>query len=181
MEAYVTYRKGELPEVWEPFREKLEGCIQCGVCSGSCPSVEAMDLTPRQIIHLLRLGREDEALSANTAWFCAVCYSCAVRCPAGIEITDIMAVLRNRAIQKGVAEPQGLRASRAFVGQIARYGRVFEPELLLRAKLTRPLDLLKDVSLGLTLLRKGKVSLKPDIVKVPEALKESIGRKMHAG
>jgi len=178
METYITYSRAKLPEEWEPFLEKIEGCIQCGVCSGSCPSVQMMDITPRQIIHLLRLGREDEALAANTMWFCASCYSCTVRCPMGIEITEVMAVLRNRAIERGIAEPRSLRASRAFVEQITHYGRIFELELLLRAKLAYPLSLMKDLPLGLTLLRKGKINLKPDIVKMPQRLKDSIAKRL---
>ena len=35
-----------------PGCEQLEGCIQCGTCSGVCPLSIYMDYTPRQVMAL---------------------------------------------------------------------------------------------------------------------------------
>ncbi len=42
-----------------PLGDKLLSCIQCGMCSGSCPLGYAMDYTPRKMISALRAGRVD--------------------------------------------------------------------------------------------------------------------------
>src|SRR5512142_2116013 len=69
---------------------RLEMCIQCGSCGGSCPSAAAMDHTPRMLFAMLRAGMRDEVLHSNTFWMCVSCYHCAVRCPQNIHITDVM-------------------------------------------------------------------------------------------
>jgi len=32
-----------------PAAGKIRTCIRCGTCTASCPSAEAMDITPRQM------------------------------------------------------------------------------------------------------------------------------------
>ena len=34
--------------------EPITNCLQCGTCSGTCPAIEFMDHTPRQIIGMIR-------------------------------------------------------------------------------------------------------------------------------
>jgi heterodisulfide reductase subunit C len=81
------------PEV-EKIVEAVSVCYQCGTCSGSCPVAPAggMDYTPRIIMRMIQAGMEDQVLSSQTVWTCAACYSCAVRCPRDIDITDVMTV-----------------------------------------------------------------------------------------
>ncbi len=58
-----------------------------------------MDFTPRRIMTLVREGFRKEALSSQTIWLCASCYSCAVHCPQDIHITDVMYSLKREAIK----------------------------------------------------------------------------------
>src|SRR5512142_1640305 len=83
-----------------PGCERLFSCMQCGTCSGTCPLSIYMDYTPRRVINLAREGFRTEALSSNTIWLCASCYSCAVQCPQDIHITDIMYGLKREAIRE---------------------------------------------------------------------------------
>ena len=78
---------------------RLEMCIQCGTCGGSCPSAEAMDHTPRMLFAMLRAGMREDALKSNTPWICVSCYHCVVRCPQEIHITDVMYALKSMAIE----------------------------------------------------------------------------------
>jgi heterodisulfide reductase subunit D len=55
-----------------PEWEQLLSCIQCGTCSASCPTAFAMDYTPRQLWHMVRLGMKEEVLSSRTFWLCNV-------------------------------------------------------------------------------------------------------------
>ena len=82
-----------------PGCEGLFSCLQCGSCSGTCPLSIYMDFAPRRIIALVREGFREEALSSQTIWLCACCYSCAVHCPRGSQITDVMYGLKQEAIR----------------------------------------------------------------------------------
>jgi heterodisulfide reductase subunit C len=82
-----------------PGGEKIRLCIQCGTCSASCPNVNKMDYTPRQIIAMARAGMKDEVLSSNSMWCCASCYLCTVRCPRDIRPTELMHALESMAIK----------------------------------------------------------------------------------
>ena len=83
-----------------PADSRLEACIQCGTCGGSCPSYADMDHTPRQIFALIRAGARDKVMDSNTPWMCVSCYLCAVRCPQQIHIPDVMYALKAKATQE---------------------------------------------------------------------------------
>jgi len=145
-----------------PEGEKLKECIQCGTCSASCPTSDAMDFTPREIIAAFRAGMLDRVLRSNTVWMCASCYGCTVRCPAGIKLTDIMYELKRLGIKYRIY-PRGVSApalSRTFVNLVDRYGRNPEPMLLVKffAK-TNPLGLLRLLPLALRFLSHGRSQL----------------------
>ena len=142
----------------------LRYCMQCGVCTASCPSAQRMTYGPRRLMHMVHLGMADEVLSSHDLWYCVTCYSCATRCPQGIGITDVMIRLRNLANSRGLAKDRESVFSQVFVQVIGRYGRMYEPEVLLRyyAALSSPGGLLKQAGLGLRMFRKGKIGLIPE-------------------
>lgn len=43
-------------------------CYQCNRCTAGCPMVFAMDLTPAQFVHALRLGEEEKVLHSDAIW-----------------------------------------------------------------------------------------------------------------
>ncbi|MBA7606538.1 hypothetical protein ES703_13688 [subsurface metagenome] len=75
-------------------------CYQCGNCSASCPAVEFMDIAPHSVIRLVQLGYIDEVLKTNTAWICAACINCTVKCPRGVDIARVMEGLRQIVLRK---------------------------------------------------------------------------------
>lgn len=79
---------------------RLDMCIQCGTCGGSCPPAADMDHTPRTLFAMIRAGMRDEVLSSNTPWMCVSCYYCTSRCPQNVLITDIMYALKGMAIKE---------------------------------------------------------------------------------
>ena len=78
----------------------IKMCIQCGTCAGSCPVIESMDHSPRELFALIKAGYLEKALKSNTPWQCISCYLCTVRCPAGIKITEVLYALRHLAIKE---------------------------------------------------------------------------------
>ena len=157
-----------------PGGEKLFACIQCGTCSGTCPVSHHMDYTPRRIIAMIRAGFKQEVLTSYTTWLCASCYSCTAECPKGIKITDVMYALKRLAIKEGVFPsrfPIPIMA-REFHNIVYKYGRNNESRLMLKLFLkTNPLQLLKQIGLGLKLWRQGRMGLGTESIKNKKELR----------
>lgn len=157
-----------------PGGEDLQKCIQCGTCSAGCPMSVYMDYTPRRIIALTRAGLEADVLKSVTPWLCCSCYECQVRCPRGLNVTDMMYALKCRAIEKGLYPkkfPIPILA-RQFYRMVAAHGRNSEIRLGLRLLLrTNPFGLLAMAPQGLKLLRKGRLPLRQDRVRNVDGLK----------
>ena len=146
---------------------RLQTCIQCGTCGGSCPSAADMDHTPRQLFAMIRAGLRDEVLRSNTPWMCVSCYFCSVRCPQEIHIPDVMYALKAIAAREGVApETSAPDFSRTFVDNIRRYGRSFEVGLAARYYLRHyPLRLPGLAPMGLGMVTKGRMGFVPHRIK----------------
>lgn len=157
-----------------PDGEKIKQCIQCGTCSGACPTSHVMDYTPREIIAALRAGMLDRVLSSNTMWMCSSCYGCTVRCPAGIKLTDVMYQLKSLAMKHGV-RPKDVTTpalQEAFVAEVESHGRNTEVGLMRRFFLsTNPLDGLRNLPLALAMRRRGRLSLRSSSVS-PEGQRQ---------
>ncbi|HID26524.1 MAG TPA: heterodisulfide reductase subunit C [Methanosarcinales archaeon] len=148
-------------EVLNSIDSKILTCMQCGNCAGSCPTSSSMDYTPRQIIRMIQLGLKQEILSSNTIWLCASCYSCTVRCPRDIKITEVMNALRRLAISEGV-ENYSVTFDKAFIEVLKKYGRMFELQVGLKSNLSNPKRLIQQTPFAITLFKKGKLSLSPN-------------------
>lgn len=71
-------------------------CLDCGVCTGSCPVARVFpDFSPRQIIE--RSLYELEEASDDTIWNCLTCAQCSVRCPANIDFPEFIRHMRGEA------------------------------------------------------------------------------------
>jgi heterodisulfide reductase subunit C len=150
-----------------PGNCRLEMCIQCGTCGGSCPSADDMDHTPRQLFAMIRAGMRDTVLASNTPWHCVSCYYCTVRCPQEIHITDIMYTLKSMAVAAGMYK-KTLDAdfSNSFVGYVDEYGRSFELGLATRMYLRHsPLSIVKTASIGLGMLTRDRLDFTPQKIK----------------
>jgi heterodisulfide reductase subunit C len=97
-----TFGREFVEKVKEISGENIDKCMQCGTCSGGCPMIEVLQITPRGIMHLSALGQEQKIAKANTIWMCASCNTCAVRCPRGIDIPKVMEAMRQIFLRKNV-------------------------------------------------------------------------------
>lgn len=144
-----------------PAQETLRNCMQCGSCTATCASAYAMDYTPRQLWHMCRLGLKDQVLNSKTLWLCSTCYSCTLRCPRELPLTETIGTLKRLAIEEHIQKHKESRNFYlAFMDTVRRYGRSNEVELMVRYFLTTNLLLAVDyVPLALAMLRHGKVAL----------------------
>lgn len=165
-------------EVWSiPGGEAIKLCIQCGTCAGSCLNANHMQYSPRKVIAMVRADMKEEVLRSNSMWYCVSCYLCSVRCPRDIHITDMMYVLKQLAMQEGYVWRRGRTSNmaRGIVESVNKYGRVFEFEMVLRYFLrTRPWRLFGMIPLGLGLLRKGRMPLRPHTIKGRDQLRKIV-------
>lgn len=142
--------------------ERIRHCLQCGLCSGSCPLSLYMDYTPRRLMHLSREGFKEEVLSSFSIWLCTCCYACMVECPKKINITHLMYALKQRAIEerfypKRFAIPV---MAREFSKMVRANGRITESWLVVRVFLrTAILRLLGMSRLGFQLFRAGRMKV----------------------
>lgn len=156
----------------------LEACIQCGTCGGSCPSGASMEHTPRALFAMVLAGMRTETLSSNTPWMCLSCYFCAIRCPKGIRIPDVMYGIKSIATAEGFApERTGADFSSTFVANIHRYGRSYEMGLVARHYLRHhPLRLPGLTGMGLSMVVHGRMGFMPHRIKRVEGLRAILDR-----
>jgi heterodisulfide reductase subunit D len=75
-------------------------CLDCGVCTGSCPVSRVFpEFSPRQIIERSLYGLEE--FSDQTIWSCLTCAQCSVRCPADINFPEFIRLMRDEAHSMG--------------------------------------------------------------------------------
>ena len=155
----------------------LVTCMQCGICSASCPVVAFMDHTPRRLIAMIRAERKEQVLKSNTFWYCASCYQCTVRCPRGIDIAELMYALKRYTIwrteyQKGLIGPA---FSEAFVKTIVGSGRSYEPVLATTYLFTYGLpEMLQEAATATGLMLKGRMPVVPPRIKRLDNFKRMI-------
>ncbi len=151
------------PDELAPVKEMVRACIQCGTCTGSCPNAFAMDYTPRHLWRMVLMGLKEEIFSSRTFTLCSDCYYCTLRCPRGLPLTEAMEALKQIAAARHPSPDRySTQFYKTFLQSVRRHGRVNEMEFmaLYFARLKNPLFALRFASLGMKLMRKGKVSLR---------------------
>ena len=151
-----------------PNGESIDKCIQCGTCSGSCPTSGAMEYGPREIIAALRAGMLDRVLKSNTVWLCASCYSCTVRCPSKIPFTDVMYELKRLGIKHKIYPHRNTNSAmaKAFTNVVSKYGRNAEAELIMKYYFrTNPLKMIGQLPLAMKLVSRGRLDFFPHKIK----------------
>ena len=145
-----------------PGGEKILDCIQCGSCSGGCPTMFAMDYSPMQIIRMINLGMKEKVLSSSTIWVCSLCYTCATRCPRNVNFPTLMMSLRNITIRENLVKHCAKSNFHKYFFEIVnKYGRMHEPELLVKLlDITNFDSLLHNARSVLRLFMRGKLHLR---------------------
>lgn len=120
-----------------------------------------MDVPPRGLWRMVQFGMKEEIFSSRTFWLCSSCYTCTLRCPRGLALTDAMSALKRLAIAEGrLTDKKSPAFYRAFLDSVRRYGRVREVEMMGRyfIALKNPATPLAFTPLGVKLMARGKLS-----------------------
>lgn len=104
----MSYDK--LEEVFDDIRNhplyehELHGCLNCGICTATCPSAQYYDYSPREIVQLLWTENLEGIYDAmqEKIWACAQCYTCAARCPFENSPGGLVMIMREAAIKHGM-------------------------------------------------------------------------------
>lgn len=166
-----------------PGIENVKHCIQCGTCSGTCPVSWAMEDTPRKVFALVRAGMRDRVMDGTAIWTCASCYYCSVRCPQEIPITEVMYALKRRAIRENREKSRNAQTlSREFVKVVGKYGRNHEISLMARFLMrTRPFTAFREMPIGMTLMRQGRLPLAGHHIRDIESLRRIMAKAEELG
>ncbi|ABO49173.1 putative heterodisulfide reductase, C subunit [Desulforamulus reducens MI-1] len=180
--ATVKYDSQFTKKVYEMENGKwVKMCMQCGICPTTCALKEKMDLSPRRIIQLIRAGRKDEVLQANTMWLCTSCYACACRCPRGVPMMDVMHDLRHLAVENGINHNSQSMAE-VYAKDVSKRGRIWEGGLTLNYGLKIGLGNFFKMALDMQDIGKNMMFhrrltlLPPKGVKNPGKLREVLSR-----
>jgi heterodisulfide reductase subunit D len=90
-------------------------CLDCGVCTGSCPVARCSPtFSPRLMVEKALMGKAEDFLSDPDVWSCLTCARCTHRCPADINYLEFTRGIRQEALKlnnKGTPAHNGMLQS----------------------------------------------------------------------
>jgi len=119
--------------------EGLKACMNCGICTGVCPSAVFYRYDPRQVVDIVQNKDDDaieELMKGNEIWYCGECMSCRPRCPRNNTPAYVIQALRTLSQKLGffVESEKGRQqlALKRFIGDtILRTGYCITPKGIL--------------------------------------------------
>lgn len=92
MTAVVTAELADRVRAAGPFDADV--CMNCGVCTATCPL--GLDVLPRRLFRYVLLGLEERVTAQTEAVYsCLLCRLCEESCPAGVHIAENVRALRH--------------------------------------------------------------------------------------
>ncbi len=115
------------------YDHELNGCLNCGICTATCPSAHYYDYSPREIVQLLWTENLEGIYDAmqEKIWACAQCYTCAARCPFGNSPGGLVMIMRETAIKHGMeSAKEVLRPFSRVMLKIISTGNQLAPNMI---------------------------------------------------
>ncbi|MBN2122943.1 MAG: (Fe-S)-binding protein [Deltaproteobacteria bacterium] len=79
-------------------QSQVNMCMQCGMCSGSCPET---GITPFNIRKLVRKNFLKRDIEEAILWYCTSCGECTLRCPRDVKPSEMIFALRGEMVEQG--------------------------------------------------------------------------------
>jgi len=80
--------------------QTLQSCLQCGVCTASCNLAREDSGFPRKQMALIQVGQLEAVMSDPDLWRCYNCSDCSTQCSSKARPGQIMAGLRQVAVER---------------------------------------------------------------------------------
>ena len=112
---------------------ELNGCLNCGICTATCPAAHYYDFSPREIVQLLWTENLEGIYDAmqEKIWACAQCYTCAARCPFGNSPGGLVMLMREAAIKHGMNSAKDvLRPFSRVMLKLVSTGNQLSPDMI---------------------------------------------------
>jgi len=90
-----------------PGGEHLELCYSCGTCVSKCMIQQKVepDYNPRRLLRMVMMDMKEEAFTDPTTWMCSECDLCYEACPQEIHISQVIAAVKQLAVDDGYESP----------------------------------------------------------------------------
>jgi len=82
-------------------KHKLLECIQCGMCTGSCPVARKANLNVRRYMREVAASGKVSIHPPNELWSCTTCATCGIRCPKELVPYDFLIDIRSLVVEEG--------------------------------------------------------------------------------
>jgi len=115
------------------FDHELNGCLNCGICTATCPAAHYYDFSPREIVQLLWTENLEGIYDAmqEKIWACAQCYTCAARCPFDNSPGGLIMLMRETAIKHGMQSAKDvLRPFSRVMLKLISTGNQLSPDMI---------------------------------------------------
>jgi len=86
-------------------KHKLLECIQCGMCTGSCPVSRKASLNVRKYMREVAITGKLIMHPQNELWSCTTCSTCGIRCPKDLDPYEFLIDIRSLAVEGGQIAP----------------------------------------------------------------------------
>ena len=117
--------------------ETLNWCMQCGLCTGSCPwRLVHGEFNIRKVLRLAQLGLEGFE-SEEQLFACTTCNMCPLRCPRQVKIIENQRTMRGMIVATGSAPA----TYRPVLGSVHSHGNPWSGERPKRFEWTQGLDI----------------------------------------
>ncbi|MGD8565811.1 MAG: (Fe-S)-binding protein [Candidatus Bathyarchaeota archaeon] len=80
-------------------------CIQCGLCTGSCPVSRKANLNIRSYMREVAIYGQLTIHPQDELWSCTTCATCGIRCPKEINPYEFLIDVRSMAVEGGTVSP----------------------------------------------------------------------------
>ena len=93
----IDFAEQIIGDVKNSKEEGVLKCVQCGMCTSTCPAARHSDYNPRDIMERVLEG-DISILDDDLIWNCFYCYTCHSVCPVGNSVCEVNQILKQIAI-----------------------------------------------------------------------------------